>query len=152
MAKARRIQGKQQPLATAGVHALRDEYNRAIEPVRALAAETFTLERTLSGLVHQAYALIPAEIELMWQTAPPRMLITRPSAIGFERFYPKRQFSLNRAALSPCKAQKTEFLSGGASTKAVELRHDRERGQGQVPSCQKMKLCPNARDCLRQST
>jgi hypothetical protein len=27
----------------------------------------------LSDLVNQAYALTPAEIELMWQTAPPRM-------------------------------------------------------------------------------
>jgi hypothetical protein len=28
------------------------------------------LERTLSDLVNQAYGLTPAEIELMWQTAP----------------------------------------------------------------------------------
>jgi hypothetical protein len=50
---------------------LRDEYTRTIEPARALAAETVTLERTLSDLVNQAYALTPAEIELMWKTAPP---------------------------------------------------------------------------------
>jgi hypothetical protein len=42
-------------------------------PALALAAETLTLERTLSGLVNQAYALTPAEIELLLQTAPPRM-------------------------------------------------------------------------------
>jgi hypothetical protein len=48
---------------------LRDEYTRS------LAAETLTLERTLSDLVNQAYALTPAEIALMWQTAPPRMPI-----------------------------------------------------------------------------
>jgi len=52
---------------------LRDEYTRTI--ARALAAETLTLERTLSDLVNQAYALTPAEIALMWQTAPPRMPI-----------------------------------------------------------------------------
>jgi hypothetical protein len=51
--------------------ALRDEYTRTIEPARALAAETLTLERTLSALVNQAYALTPAEIALMWKTAPP---------------------------------------------------------------------------------
>ena len=50
--------------------------------VPALAAETLTLERTLSDLVNQAHALTPAEIELMWQTAPPRMPISRPNAIG----------------------------------------------------------------------
>jgi hypothetical protein len=54
---------------------LRDEYTRTLEPARALAAETLTLERTLSDLVNQAYALTPAEIALMWQTAPPRMPI-----------------------------------------------------------------------------
>jgi hypothetical protein len=75
----RRIQGKQQPLATAGVHALRDEYTRTIEPVRALAAETLTLERTLSDLVNQAYALTPAEIDLIWRIAPPRMPVPLPA-------------------------------------------------------------------------
>ncbi len=46
-------------------------------PSRALAAETVALERTLSDLVNQAYALTPAEIALMWQTAPPRMPLTK---------------------------------------------------------------------------
>jgi hypothetical protein len=59
---------------------LRDEYTRTIDPARALAlaAETLTLERTLSDLVNQAYALTPAEIELLWKTAPPRMPISPP--------------------------------------------------------------------------
>ena len=57
---------------------MRDEYTRTIEPARALAAETLALERTLSDLVNQAYALTPAEIALMWQTAPPRMPIPPP--------------------------------------------------------------------------
>jgi hypothetical protein len=57
---------------------LRTEYSRTLEPTRALAAETLTLERTLSDLVNQAYALTPAEIDLMWQTAPPRMPIQPP--------------------------------------------------------------------------
>jgi hypothetical protein len=52
---------------------LRDEYTRTISPARARAAETLTLERTLSDLGNQAYALTPAEIALMWQTAPPRL-------------------------------------------------------------------------------
>jgi hypothetical protein len=56
----------------------RDECIRTIEPARALAAKTLNLERTLSDLVNQAYALTLAEIELMWQTAPPRMPIPPP--------------------------------------------------------------------------
>jgi diketogulonate reductase-like aldo/keto reductase len=54
---------------------LRDEYTRTIAPARALAAETLTLERILSSLADQADALTPAEIALIWQTAPPRMPI-----------------------------------------------------------------------------
>src|ERR1035441_10944866 len=49
--------------------ALRAEYTRTIDPARAHAAEILNLERTLSDLVNQAYALTPAEIDLMWQTA-----------------------------------------------------------------------------------
>jgi len=52
---------------------------RTIEPAHALAAETLSLERTLSDLVNQACALTPAEIALLWQTAPPRMPITPPA-------------------------------------------------------------------------
>jgi hypothetical protein len=39
--------------------------HRTIGPARALAAETLTLERTLSDRVNQAYGLTPAEIALM---------------------------------------------------------------------------------------
>jgi len=79
VSEVKRIRGKKHPLSSAGLHVLRDEYPRTIEPSRALAAETLNLERTLSDLVNQAYALTPAEIALMWQTAPPRMPIP-PSA------------------------------------------------------------------------
>jgi hypothetical protein len=57
---------------------LRDEYTRTFAPASALATETLTLERTFSDLVNQAYALTPAEIDLMWQTAPPRMPLPAP--------------------------------------------------------------------------
>ena len=45
VAEVKRIRGKKQPLSSAGLHALRDEYTRTIEPARALAAETLNLER-----------------------------------------------------------------------------------------------------------
>ena len=76
--EVKRIRGKKQPLTAAGVHGLRDEYTRTIAPARARAAETVKLEGALSDLVNQAYALPPAEIALMWQTAPPRMPIPAP--------------------------------------------------------------------------
>ena len=77
--EVKRVRGKKLPLTSAGVHALRDEYTRTIEPASALAAETLQLERTVSDLVNQAYALTSAEIALMWQTAPPRMPIPPPA-------------------------------------------------------------------------
>jgi hypothetical protein len=75
VAEVKRIRGKKLPLTAAGVHALRAEYIRSIEPARALATETLELESTLSDLVNQAYGLTSAEVELMWNTAPPRMPI-----------------------------------------------------------------------------
>ena len=65
----KRIRVKKNPLSAAGVHAFRAEHTRSIEPVRALAA---------SDLVNQAYGLTPAEIELMWKTAAPRMPFAPP--------------------------------------------------------------------------
>ncbi|WP_160299517.1 hypothetical protein [Leptolyngbya iicbica] len=37
-----------------------------------------TLEHRISSLVNQAYGLTPEEIDLMGQTAPPRMPFPRP--------------------------------------------------------------------------
>ena len=54
---------------------MRHEITRSIAPARALAAEVLSLEPTLGDLVNRAYALTPAEIALVWQTAPPRMPI-----------------------------------------------------------------------------
>jgi hypothetical protein len=78
LSELKRIRGKKQPLSSAGLHALRDEYTRTIAPARAIGAETLSLKRTLSGFVNQAYSLIPSEIELIWKTAPPRMSIPPP--------------------------------------------------------------------------
>ena len=79
LGEVKRIRRNKPPLTVAGVQGLREEYTRSIEPACALAAETLTLERTLSDLVNQAYALTPAEIDLMWKTAPPLMPIPPPA-------------------------------------------------------------------------
>ncbi len=50
-----------------------------IEPERTLAAGMLKLERALSDVVNQAYGMVPEEIALMWQTAPPRMPIPPPA-------------------------------------------------------------------------
>jgi hypothetical protein len=79
--EVKRLRGRKQPLTAAGLQALRDEYTRTIEPARAFAAEALKLECALSDLVNQAYGLTPEEIELMWQTAPPRMPVPPPQAL-----------------------------------------------------------------------
>ncbi len=76
----KRIRGKPRPLTVARLHALRDECTRTIEPSHAPVAETLTLERKLSDLVNQAYGLTPAEVDLMWQTAPLKTPIPLPAA------------------------------------------------------------------------
>jgi hypothetical protein len=81
VAEVKRIRDKKQPLTAAGVQGLRAEYSLTIEPARALATETLSLERTLSDLVNHAYAMTPAEIDLMWKTAPSRMPIPPPAII-----------------------------------------------------------------------
>jgi len=75
VAEVKRIRGKKLPLTAPGLAALRSEYARSIEPARTLAIEAAQLERTLSDLVNEAYGLTPAEVQLMWDTAPPRMPI-----------------------------------------------------------------------------
>ncbi|WP_425615271.1 N-6 DNA methylase [Anatilimnocola sp. NA78] len=76
VAEVKRIRGKKNPLSAAALKSLRDEHARTIEPARAQAAEALQLERQLSDLVNEAYDLTPAEVALMWETAPPRMPFT----------------------------------------------------------------------------
>ena len=73
-----RLHGKEKLLSFASLQASRAECTSTIASARVLAAEALNTERTLSDLVNQAYALTPAEIALMWQTAPPRMPIPAP--------------------------------------------------------------------------
>lgn len=48
-----------------------------LAPARLLVIEAVQLEHRLSDLVNEAYGLTPGEVELMWQTAPPRMPISK---------------------------------------------------------------------------
>ena len=81
VAEIKKLRGKANPLSAAALKALRDEDARTLAPARLLAAEAMTLEHELSDLVNAAYELTPAEIELMWDTAPPRMPIPRPNGV-----------------------------------------------------------------------
>jgi hypothetical protein len=89
VAEVKRLRGKKKPLSVAALKSLRDEYSRTIEPARSLTAESRSLEHQLSDLVNAAYGLTSEEVQLMWDTAPPRMPIPRSQVPLAER-NPKR--------------------------------------------------------------
>ena len=62
---------------------LKTEFLAAVEPLQHSRAEIFSLERRLSNLVNNAYGLTPEEVNLMWQSAPPRMPFT-PAGLAIE--------------------------------------------------------------------
>ena len=74
--EVRKVRGKRNPLSVAALRSLREEHARTVVPAQSLGAEAVGLERRISDLVNEAYGLGPADVELMWQTAPPRMPIT----------------------------------------------------------------------------
>ena len=75
--EVKKRRGKNNPLSSAGLRALREEYAATIEPVRRRMKEAAGLEGQLSDLVNAAYGLTEEEVDLMWRTAPPRMPIAR---------------------------------------------------------------------------
>jgi hypothetical protein len=58
---------------------LRETHAASAAPVRVLDAEALGLERRLADLVNAAYGLTPADVDLLWRTAPPRMPVGRES-------------------------------------------------------------------------
>jgi type I restriction-modification system DNA methylase subunit len=65
--------GDLSPKAFKAINEAYQEYALPIQRDRTTANQ---LEHRLSDLINEAYQLTPAEIELMWRTAPPRMPIT----------------------------------------------------------------------------
>ena len=76
--EVRKARGRTKPLTVADVKRVKTEHAATVTPLQTLAAEALGLERTVSDLVNAAYGLTPAEIELMWATAPPRMPLAGP--------------------------------------------------------------------------
>jgi hypothetical protein len=67
---------KKAALNAAAIAELKREHKATLGGARLRRAEIFALERALSDLVNEAYGLSSAEVDLMWQTAPPRMPFT----------------------------------------------------------------------------
>jgi hypothetical protein len=73
LTELRRARGARRPLTPAGVAAVREAWSETVAPIRERLREAELLERDLSDLVNAAYGLTPEEVQLMWETAPPRM-------------------------------------------------------------------------------
>jgi Eco57I restriction-modification methylase/TaqI-like C-terminal specificity domain/Putative RNA methylase family UPF0020 len=71
--------GRRSTLSVAAHRSLKEEHERLIRPAQALTKETRILEGQASDLVNAAYGLNAEEVQLIWDTAPPRMPITRPN-------------------------------------------------------------------------
>jgi hypothetical protein len=75
----KKSRGKAKTLTVADVKRLREEHARSVSPLQALAAEARQLEARVAELVNAAYGLTPDEVQLLWDTAPPRMPGARPA-------------------------------------------------------------------------
>jgi hypothetical protein len=73
----RKSRGPRAPLSAATVQAIHEEYARTVQPIHGALRQAARFERQLGDLVNQAYGLTPDEVRLMWDTAPPRMPLTR---------------------------------------------------------------------------
>ncbi|BAZ85140.1 Eco57I restriction-modification methylase domain-containing protein [Dolichospermum compactum] len=77
MPKSKTTKKSSDPLSIPAFTALRKAHNDYVPEIKSRKNEALKLEHRLSDLVNQAYQLTPAEIDLMWKTAPPRMPISR---------------------------------------------------------------------------
>jgi hypothetical protein len=64
-------------LTPAALKALREGYTEQIGPLQQDKVEAVALERKISDLVNCAYGLTEEEIAILWNTAPPRMPLSR---------------------------------------------------------------------------
>ena len=75
--EVRKARGPKSPLSLSALRSLREEHNATILPAQALTIEAFGFERKINDLVNEAYGLTQDEIDLVWETAPPRMPFPR---------------------------------------------------------------------------
>ncbi len=81
VAEVRKLRGKKAGLSVAELKRLKDEHATTVAPLQALARESAGLELAVSDAVNEAFGLTPADVKLMWDTAPPRMPICKPIGI-----------------------------------------------------------------------
>ncbi len=78
LAEIKKLLPKKKGLSAADLQRIKAEHATTVVPLKANAARADQLEREVSDLVNEAFGLTPAEVALMWDTAPPRMPFTPP--------------------------------------------------------------------------
>jgi hypothetical protein len=78
IAEVRKIRGRSKPLSVNDHNRLKSEHAKAVLPLSGINREMVGCERKVSDAVNAAYGLTPADVKLMWDTAPPRMPLTKP--------------------------------------------------------------------------
>lgn len=76
--EVKKLRGRKAPLSVADVKRLRAEHAAAVVPLQELDREAAGLERRVSDVVNAAFDLTPADVQLLWDTAPPRMPFASP--------------------------------------------------------------------------
>jgi hypothetical protein len=86
--EVKKLRGSKAPLSVADVKRLRAEHAASVVPLQELDREAAGLERRTSNAVNTAFGLTPADVQLMWDTAPPRMPFGPPGSPGTWRPHP----------------------------------------------------------------
>lgn len=60
-------------LSPGALRTLKETFQQEVPHIRSIQAEEQGLERRIAELIYATYGLTPEEIDLLWQTAPPRM-------------------------------------------------------------------------------
>jgi hypothetical protein len=78
IAEVKKLLPRKRGLTVAEHQRLKAEHAGHVAPFQSSAREAAALERDLSDLVNAAFGLTPADVQLLWDTAPPRMPTARP--------------------------------------------------------------------------
>ncbi len=78
LAEVKKLLPKKKGLSAADLQRIKQEHATTVVPLQANARRAEQLEREVSDLVNEAFGLTPAEVKLMWDTAPPRMPFAVP--------------------------------------------------------------------------
>ncbi len=73
IAEVKKLLPRRRGLSAADLQRIKQEHATTVVPLQANARRADQLEREVSDLVNEAFGLTPAEVALMWDTAPPRM-------------------------------------------------------------------------------